>query len=143
MPSRRIERLNEQLKREIASRLRTELRDPRVQSVGVTEVRTAPDLTFARVFIRVPGGAAEHQEALEGLAAATPWLRRALGAALHIRRTPELDFRIDQTIEHAARIDELLAEVRPTEGWSEADDDADEDPDDPANDAPDDGREST
>lgn len=132
MPSRRIERLNEQLKREIASRLRTELRDPRVQSVSVTEVRTASDLTFARVFIRVPGGEAEHAQALEGLEAATPWLRRALGAALHIRRTPELDFRVDQTLEHAARIDELLAEVRPSDGWNDSDDEA-----------PDDGQEST
>lgn len=121
MPSRRMERLNEQLKREIASRLRTELRDPRLQGIAVTRVRVDPDLTLARVFVRVLGSAEERTEALAGLRAATPWLRGALGRALRIRRTPELDFKLDESLEHAARIDELLEEVRPPEGWSAPD----------------------
>jgi ribosome-binding factor A len=121
MASRRIERLNEQLKRELALRLRRELRDPRVQGVTVTAVETAPDLTYARVMIRVLGDEAERTRAFEGLEAAAPYLRKSLGQSLHIRRVPELDFRIDASLEHAARIEELLDEVRPEGGWSEGD----------------------
>ena len=78
MASRRIQRLNEQLKRELAVRLRRELRDPRVQGVTVTGVRAAPDLTYARVLIRVLGDEGARTSALEGLEAAAPYLRKAL-----------------------------------------------------------------
>ncbi len=118
MPSRRIERLNEQLKREIASLLRTRVRDPRLQRVTVTAVRAAPDLTFARVLVRMPvDEESVRREGLEGLEAAAPFLRRALGQELQIRRVPELDFQVDTTLERAARIEEILNEVRPDEGW--------------------------
>lgn len=126
MASRRIQRLNEQLKRELAVRLRRELRDPRVQGVTVTGVRAAPDLTYARVLIRVLGDEGARTSALEGLEAAAPYLRKALGQALHVRRVPELAFEIDASLEHAARIEELLDEVRPEGGWDDADEDGEE-----------------
>jgi len=125
MASRRIERLNEQLRREISVRLRTELRDPRLEPVTVTAVRTAPDLTFARVLIRIVGDEAIRSEAMAGLEAAAPRLRRDLGKTLHVRRIPELDFRIDSSMEHAARIEELLEQVRPADGWVDDEDDSD------------------
>ena len=125
MASRRIERLNEQLRREISVRLRTELRDPRLEPVTVTAVRTAPDLTFARVLIRIAGDEATRSEAMAGLEAAAPRLRRDLGKTLHVRRIPELDFRIDSSMEHAARIEELLEQVRPADGWVDDEDDSD------------------
>jgi ribosome-binding factor A len=125
MASRRIERLNEQLRREISVRLRTELRDPRLEPVTVTAVRTAPDLTFARVLIRIAGDEASRSEAMAGLEAAAPRLRRDLGKTLHVRRIPELDFRIDSSMEHAARIEELLEQVRPADGWVDDEDDSD------------------
>jgi ribosome-binding factor A len=125
MASRRIERLNEQLRREISVRLRTELRDPRLEPVTVTAVRTAPDLTFARVLIRIAGDEAIRSEAMAGLEAAAPRLRRDLGKTLHVRRIPELDFRIDSSMEHAARIEELLEQVRPADGWVDDEDDSD------------------
>lgn len=119
MPGRRIERLNEQLKRELAVRLRREIRDPRVDQVTVTAVRAAPDLTHARVLVRLPGDEARQKEAMEGLEAAAPFLRRSLGQDLHVRRVPELEFRVDHSLERAARIEEILDEVRPEGGWSE------------------------
>lgn len=125
MASRRVKRLNEQLKRELAVRLRTELRDPRVQGVTVTGVRTAPDLTHARVMVRVLGDDGARDAALVGLEAATPYLRKAMGQSLRIRRIPELDFEIDASLERAARIEELLDEVRPEGGWDDDDGGAD------------------
>jgi ribosome-binding factor A len=116
MASRRIARLNEQLKREVASLLLTDVRDPRVGSVSVTGVRTATDLTSATVFVRIPGPPAERATSLEGLAAAAPYLRGTLARALRLRRVPELRFQEDRSLEHARRIEEILSEVLPPEG---------------------------
>lgn len=115
--ARRIERLNEQLKREIAVLIQQGVRDPRVAGVTVTAVRATADLDRARVLVRLIGTPDERAEALEGLHQAAPWLRRELGRDLHIRRVPELAFREDVADERAARIEELLAEVRPEGGW--------------------------
>ena len=122
---RRIERLNEQLKRELAVLIRAGLRDPRIQGVAVTAVRTTPDLNLARVLVRLDGTDAEKRATLEGLDRAAPFLRRTLGRELRIRRVPELDFREDVSQERADRIEALLAEVRPEGGWPE--DEVDED----------------
>ncbi|MDT8367741.1 MAG: 30S ribosome-binding factor RbfA [Longimicrobiales bacterium] len=121
--TRRLERLNEQLRREIATRLRREVRDPRVGRVTVTGVRVSPDLAQARVLVRLGGGVEDRDKALAGLTAAGPFLRRALGAELHIRRAPELHFIEDHQLEKAMRIDALLDEVRPAGGW-DADDES-------------------
>ncbi|MDP2958583.1 MAG: 30S ribosome-binding factor RbfA [Longimicrobiales bacterium] len=113
MASKRIARLNEQLKREIAELVRAEVRDPRVGIVSVTGVQVANDLGSARVFVRVLGGEKDRAEALEGLRAAAPFLRRALGQMLHVRRIPELRFHEDRSMEQAMRIDRILSEVLP------------------------------
>ena len=115
--SRRQERLNEQFRREIAVRLQREVHDPRVAAVTVTGVRVSPDLAQARVLVRIRGDEAARKEALEGLDAAGPFLRRSLGADLHIRRAPELQFVVDHQLEQAMRIEALLDEVRPDGGW--------------------------
>ena len=116
MPSKRLARLNEQLKREISELLRTKVRDPRVGLVSVTGVSVAADLAVARVYVRVSGSADERAQTLEGLAAAAPFLRGTLGRTLHVRRVPELRFQIDSSFEHAQRIETLLSEVMPEEG---------------------------
>lgn len=116
MASKRIARLNEQLKREIAELVRAEVRDPRIGLVSVTGVRVATDLGSARVFVRALGGERERAEALAGLEAAAPFLRRTLGRVMRIRRIPELRFEEDQSLEHARRIEQILSEVLPGDG---------------------------
>lgn len=117
MAGRRVQRLNEQFKREISHLLRAEVQDPRVVGVTVTGVEVSADLTLARVWIRVPAEADRRKATLEGLEAAAPFIRRQLGALLRIRRIPELDFQEDRTLERALRIEALLREVRrPEEG---------------------------
>lgn len=122
--SKRIARLNEQLKREISGLLRTQVRDPRVGLVTVTNVEVAADLGSARVRVRVSGTEAERQESLAGLQAAAPFLRRSLGRMLSIRHVPELRFMEDHSLEHALRIEQILSEVLP-EGDAEDAEDAD------------------
>ena len=111
--TRRVERQNEQVKREISDILRTEVRDPRVGLVTVTEARVAPDLSFARIYVRPLGG--EEEEMFAGLEKATPYIRRALAQRLSVRHVPELRFEPDHALEHALHIEKLLSEVLPHE----------------------------
>ena len=126
--SRRVERLNEQIRREVSEILRLEVKDPRVGLVTVTEARCAPDLSFARIYVRAMGG--EEEELFAGLQAATPYIRRELGKRLSVRHVPELRFEADRALEHALHIEKLLSEVLPhdaepavAEEESEKDDD--------------------
>ena len=113
MASKRIARLNEQLKREIAGLLRTEVRDPRVGIVTVTGVDTAADLGSAKVYVRMLGDDEERAETMDGLAAAAPYLRTTLGKTMRIRKVPELRFQEDRSLQHARRIEAILDEVLP------------------------------
>jgi ribosome-binding factor A len=111
MRGKRAARLNEQLKREISDLIRTQIRDPRVGPTTVTAVDVAADLGSARVYVRGSGSPEEQRTKLEGLEAAAPFLRSALGRLLRIRRVPELRFRLDESLERARRIEEVLSEV--------------------------------
>lgn len=138
--SKRIARLNEQLKREISEIIRTQVRDPRVGLVTVTNVQVAADLGSARVRVRIMGTDAERVESLKGLEKAAPFMRRALGQILHIRQIPELRFSEDRALEHAARIEAILHEVLPEDEEAPGDegdgaDEADDGPEDPDEDA--------
>ena len=116
--SRRVARLNEQLKRELSSLISTRLRDPRIGLVTVVAVEVAPDLGSARVFIRCQGDGDEDvadevraRASMGRLAASAPFLRRSLGESLRLRRVPELRFQRDRSPEHVRRIEEILAEL--------------------------------
>ncbi len=121
MAGHRIERVNEQLKREISRIVVREVKDPRVEAVTVTRVSAAPDLTFARVYVQLLGDEAEREETMEGLRAATPYVRTLLGQRIEMRRVPELRFERDRSMEHAMRIEELLAEAATGEEREEED----------------------
>ena len=111
MPGRRVERLNEQFRRELTEILHGEAKDPRVGQATITAVRAAPDLSFARVFVAPGANEGVEQELLEGLRAALPFVRRELGARMRIRRVPELRFEIDRALAYGQRIEQLLHEV--------------------------------
>jgi ribosome-binding factor A len=113
---KRRARLNEQLKRELAEVIRTQVRDPRVGTVTVTAVEVTTDISYAKVHVRTTGSDAERAETHAGLAAAAPFLRTALSHILTIRRVPELRFQEDRSLEHAARIEQVLSEVIPRAG---------------------------
>ncbi|HET9950126.1 MAG TPA: 30S ribosome-binding factor RbfA [Longimicrobiales bacterium] len=126
MAGKRTARLNEQLKRELSELIRAEVRDPRVGPVTVTAVEVSADLGFARVYVRSLGGPEQQRSTLEGLGAAAPFLRRALGRVLRIRRVPELRFLHDDSLERARRIEEVLSEVLPP-GTDEPEQDGEDD----------------
>ncbi|MBI3977927.1 MAG: 30S ribosome-binding factor RbfA [Chloroflexi bacterium] len=113
--ARRHERVGELLRAELADLLRKEIRDPRLQRlVSVTGVDVTPDLKLARVYVSVLGDEADKREALRGLARAAGYLRTELAQRVDLRRTPELQFKLDESIERGMRILELLKEVAPS-----------------------------
>lgn len=112
---KRIARLNEQLKREISELIQKQVRDPRVGQVTITGVDVARDLGSAKVYVRAPGTPDQLTSTLEGLGAAAPFLRTALGRVMRVRRVPELRFRTDRSYEHAQRIEQVLSEILPAD----------------------------
>ena len=108
MASNRINRINEEIQKELSSLFRT-LKDPRVQGgmVTITHVDTTTDLRWCRVFVSVLDKAQE-QDVIKGLKSAAGYLRRELGAAVKLRYTPELQFVADDSIEYGAHILEML-----------------------------------
>ena len=108
MASNRINRINEEIQKELSSLMRG-LKDPRVQGgmVTITHVDTTSDLRYARIFVSVLDKTQE-KDVVKGLKSAAGYLRRELGASLRLRYTPELQFIADDSIEYGAHILELL-----------------------------------
>jgi ribosome-binding factor A len=110
--SRRPEQVAETLRQVITDALAREVRDPRVGFVTVTGLLVTNDLSHARVMISVPGEESDKERALEGLQSAAGFLRSRAARALTTRSVPELHFELDRGLEHAARISELLNDIR-------------------------------
>lgn len=111
---RRPERVAEAIRSELAALLRRELGDPRLTTLVVTQVDVAPDLSNARVGVRLLAGDDDERErraALRSLARAGKRIRRALAPRLGLRRFPELVFTYDTGHDATRRVEELLAEI--------------------------------
>jgi ribosome-binding factor A len=112
MQGKRLDRVNQLIKEEISTLLQRELKDPRLGFVTVTEVETSKDLRTAKIFVSVLGDDAQWKASLAALESARGFVRNWLRRHLDLRVTPELDFRADRSLEHAARIQSLLKQVR-------------------------------
>jgi len=112
MQGKRLDRVNQLVKEEISMLLQRELKDPRLGFVTVTEVDTSKDLRQAKIFVSVLGGDEQWKGSLTALSSARGFVRNWLRHHLELRVTPELDFRPDHSLEHAARIQSLLKQVR-------------------------------
>lgn len=108
MASNRIGRINEEIQKELSSKLRN-LKDPRVQDtmISITRVETTPDLRYAKVFVSFLQ-AERAKDALKGLKSASGYLRRELGSALQLRYTPELQWEEDDSITYGAKMLKLI-----------------------------------
>ena len=111
--NRRMARLNGLFQEELAELIR-DLKDPRLPPiVSITAVDIAPDLETGVVRVSVFGDDEEKKGAIAALTHATPYLRRELLHRIRIRHIPSLQFILDETIEEAAHILELMREVSP------------------------------
>jgi ribosome-binding factor A len=115
----RMRRVNESVRQVLAEAL-PELKDPRIGLITVTAVDTAPDLTHATVYVSVFGSGRKQRASLLGLEAAHGILQSRLARELRMKRTPQLTFEYDPTIERGVRMTRLIDELAPD------DDDADD-----------------
>jgi len=110
---RRSDRVAEAIREEVATFLAEDAKDPRITGmVTVTGVEITRDLRHAKVFVSVMGSDTDRASIFEGLASAAGHLRSRVGRALRLRLAPEIVFRADESVAHAARIEDLLARIK-------------------------------
>ncbi len=111
--SHRRARVGKEMKQQLAEIISHRVSDPRLAGLMVMEVRPSPDFSFARVFYRTLG---DRDEASAALEKARPYIRRCLAEVSRRRVVPQLDFRFDESVDRAARLENLLEDLARVEG---------------------------
>ena len=107
----RPERVGEEIRQELAVLLTREVHDPGIGFVTLTRTKVSPDLQLVRVYYTMIGDERSRRETQRALDRATPFLRRQIGARIHLRRVPELRFEFDRSVEHQDRIEQILIDI--------------------------------
>ncbi len=110
--SRRTERLGVLFREEISALLQKGLKDPRVGFASIQRVDISEDLSYAKVMVSVMGSDKEKKDTLIGLRNSAGFIRAQLGRVIKIRKIPELTFVEDANLDHAMRIESILAELK-------------------------------
>ena len=105
-------RLAEQIRVEIGDILARQVHDPGIGFLTLTRVKVTDDLQQARIFYTSMGDPADRKKTARALDRALPFIRRALGQRLQLRRVPEIAFRYDESVAHQARVEELLENIK-------------------------------
>lgn len=114
----RVQRVGEQIKKEMSDIIQNELKDPRIGFVTVTSVEASGDLQHAKIFISVLGPEEQRQETLQALEKAKGFIRSEIGRRIRLRLTPEISFHLDTSIDYSEKIMEKLREIKDGEGES-------------------------
>lgn len=111
MANLRVHRIAEQMKKEMSDIIEHRLKDPRVGFVTVTGVDVTGDLQEATVYISVLGDEQKKAATLEGLAKAKGFMRSEIGKRIRLRKTPEIQFKFDRSVEYGNHIDQLIHDL--------------------------------
>ncbi len=111
MKNIRVNRVGEQIKKEISDILQRELKDPRIGFVTVTAVDMSGDLSQAKIFISVLGSEEQKEGSLKAIASASGYIRSEIGKRIRLRHTPELIFTFDASIDYGYKIEKLFKEI--------------------------------
>ena len=110
--SQRIQRVAEEIKKQISAIIRDELNDPRIGFVTITKVEVARDLQQAKVYFSFFGSQKEQRDTQIGLDRSRGFIRKLLGQRIRIRYIPEIIFKLDQGTEHSIHIDQILDKIK-------------------------------
>ncbi|MDA8168526.1 MAG: 30S ribosome-binding factor RbfA [Nitrospiraceae bacterium] len=110
-PYKRSKRVGDLIKEEISEIIMRRLKDPRIGFVTVTDVSVTEDLRLARVYVSVLKEE-EREQTMEILRSARAYVRSELARRLRMKVIPDIEFRIDTSIEYGSRIDKLLKEIK-------------------------------
>ena len=109
--SNRMNKVDEELKKEISSIISLELKNPHLTGlISVSKVKTTPDLRFARVYVTMINEKS-NKENLTILKQSSGYIRSAIAKKINLRYTPELIFEFDESLEYGSRIDEILKDI--------------------------------
>ncbi|MGI6604192.1 MAG: 30S ribosome-binding factor RbfA [Firmicutes bacterium] len=109
-------KLQEAFRQEISDLIQRELKDPRIGFVSVTAVEISGDLRHATAYVSILGSEEEKRASLEGLRRATGFVRSELGRRIRLRYTPELEFRLDDSIAYGVKLANLIGQIQKEEG---------------------------
>ena len=123
----RVNRVGEQMKKELGDIISRKIKDPRVGFVTVTDVQVTGDLQQAKVYISVLGDEQQREDTLKGLAKAKGFIRTEIGQRIRLRKTPELIFEFDETKAYGNRINSLIHELQRDEQSGEEEQEKDND----------------
>jgi ribosome-binding factor A len=104
----RQRRVADQIQRELADLIRSEVKDPRVGMITLTGVEVSPDLAHAKIFFTTLAEGEQREDTLEGLRRAAGFLRSQIGARIKIHNTPDLHFFYDASVEQGVRLTKLI-----------------------------------
>lgn len=113
--SLRATRVAEQMKKELSEILGRKLKDPRIGFVTVTDVSLTGDLQIAKVYISVLGDEQQKEDTMKALAKAKGFIRSEIGSRIRLRKTPEIHFEFDESIDYGNRIEKLIHELKKDE----------------------------
>jgi ribosome-binding factor A len=109
--SLRANRVGEQMKKELSDIIGRKIKDPRIGFVTVTDVQVTGDLQQAKVYISVLGDDEQKENTLKGLAKAKGFIRSEIGHRIRLRKTPEIIFEFDESINYGNRIESLIHQL--------------------------------
>jgi len=112
MGTQRPERVQEALRQEISKIVQNEVKDPRLGFITITRVELTKDLRYAKIFFSTLGESREKHLALKGLNHAKGYIKTLVADKIKLRFVPELDFRIDDTLEHTKQIYDILNKLK-------------------------------
>ena len=116
MPSKiRIDRISERIHQELSKMFLTEIQDPRLDGVFITDVRIDREISFCDIYVSAIEGQTRSLEILNGLERASGFIRRSLARSINLRSFPIIRFHWDPTPENADHIEDLLASIRKTD----------------------------
>lgn len=112
MNVKRLDRIGQEIKKVVSEVLR-ELKDPRIHPLtSITKVKVTNDLGFANIYVSVYGNAGEKEDTLTALEKAKGFIRKSISSNIALRHTPEPKFILDESIEEASSMQELIRKVR-------------------------------
>lgn len=111
MRGRRIQRVEELIKREMSDIISNELKDPRIGFVTVTGIEVSGDLSHAKVFVSVMGDAESKEKTMGGLNSASGYIQRILGERVRLKFLPRVEFCLDESLDHGFHIMSILDKI--------------------------------
>ncbi len=116
MAGNRIDRINAEMKRQLAPIISEELTDPRIKGlISIVKVDTDSDLSVAKIYLSILGADGEEKQAVEAINKAEGYIKNILKKKIQLRALPQLRFILDGSISYGIKISQILSDIKKSE----------------------------